>query len=95
MAARLNPGNGWVSRLCAEPRVWLTVLEAQLAPFVATGQLRIVRQHRAVAADVDGDTVRAVQVQHTSSDDRIVLRAPFFADATELGELLPLTVPNT
>lgn len=89
--ARLNPGNGWVSRLCAEPRVWLTVLEAQLAPFVATGQLRIVRQHRAVAADVDGDTVRAVQVQHTSSGDRIVLRAPFFADATELGELLPLT----
>jgi len=89
--ARLNPGNGWVSRLCAEPRVWLTVLETQLAPFVATGQLRILRQHRAVAADVDGDTVRAVLVQHALSGDRIALRAPHFADATELGELLPLT----
>ena len=48
---RLNPGNGWVSRLCAEPRVFLAVLEDTLAPYVASGQLTILRQHRAVAAD--------------------------------------------
>lgn len=87
--SRLNPGNGWVSRLCAEPRVWLSAIEAALAPHVAAGQLIVLRETRAVAADVDRDTVRAVQVR--SADGRhTVLEAPYFADATELGELLPL-----
>ena len=31
----LNPGAGWVSRLCHEPRVALAVLEAMLAPYRA------------------------------------------------------------
>ena len=88
---RLNPGNGWVSRLCAEPRVFLAVLEDTLAPYVASGQLTILRQHRAVAADVSGDTVRAVELRAEADGSRVVVRAPWFADATELGELLPLT----
>src|SRR5690554_1363389 len=29
----LNPGNGWVSRLCHEPKVALAVLHEMLAPF--------------------------------------------------------------
>src|SRR5437879_3592169 len=29
----LNPGNGWVSPLCHEPRIALAVLEAMLAPY--------------------------------------------------------------
>ena len=88
---RLNPGNCWVSRVGCEPRVALAVLEGMLAPYVATGQLRILHQHTAVAADVDGDRVRAVRVRRHDSDHDIVLRAPYFADATELGDLLPLT----
>ena len=31
----LNPGNGWVSPLCAEPKVFLTVLENTLKPFIS------------------------------------------------------------
>ena len=34
----LNPGDGFVSRLCHEPRVALAVLEAMLAPYVSTGR---------------------------------------------------------
>ena len=33
----LNPGDGFVSRLCHEPRVALAVLEAMLAPYVSSG----------------------------------------------------------
>ena len=88
--ARLNPGNGWVSRLCAEPRVWLQACETMLAPHVAGGQLMILRGTRAVAADVDGDVVRTVQVRHRDGRAQL-LSAPWFADATELGDLLPLT----
>lgn len=87
--ARLNPGNGWVSRVCAEPRVWLSVLESTLAPYMASGALTILRGTRAIAADVDRDTVRAVRVRDDAGHET-VLRAPYFADATELGDLLPL-----
>jgi len=83
---RLNPGNGWVSRVCAEPRVWLTAIEALLAPYFASGQLRVLRQTRAVAADVDRDVVRAVRVRQADGSE-LLLEAPYVVDATELGEL--------
>lgn len=86
---RLNPGNGWVSRLCAEPRVWLEALHTMLAPYVAAGQLTILRRTHLVDADVDRDVVRAVRVRDAAGRET-VLHAPYFADATELGALLPL-----
>jgi hypothetical protein len=86
---RLNPGNGWVSRVCAEPRVWLSAIESMLAPHVASGRLTILRGARAVAADVVRDTIRAVRVRDEAGRES-TLHAPYFADATELGELLPL-----
>jgi hypothetical protein len=87
----LNPGNGNVSRLCAEPRVSLAVLENWLQPFLATGQLVLLREHVPASADVDGDSVKAVTVRSTKSGDTRVLRGQYFVDATELGDLLPLT----
>ena len=87
----LNPGAGWVSRLCAEPRVGVAVIEAMLAPWRGGGQLTVLQPWRPVAAEMDGDIVRAVTLQHRDSTDRIVVSAPFVVDATELGDLLPLT----
>ncbi len=87
----LNPGNGNVSRLCSEPRVSLAVLEDWLAPYQASGQLHILREHVATAADVVGDRVAAVTVRSLTSGDSQVLTGQFFVDATELGDLLPLT----
>lgn len=88
---RLNPGNGWVSRLCCEPRAALAVLHEMLAPYVATGQVRLMLRHRAIAADIEHDRVRAVLVRHIDDGTTTTLVAPYFADATELGDLLPLT----
>ena len=88
---RLNPGNGSVSRLCAEPRVSLAVLERWLAPFEKSGQLVLLREHVATATDADHDHVLAVSVRSTKSGDSCVLRGKYFVDATELGDLLPLT----
>lgn len=86
-----NPGNGWVSRICHEPRVSLAVLEQRLAPFTSTGQLQILREHAVRAAATDHDRVRAVTVRDGREGGERVLQAPYFIDATELGELLPLT----
>ena len=86
----LNPGNGSVSRLCCEPIVGLAVLEAWLAPYEASGQLRILREYRIATADVDGARVKAVTVRSMKSGDEQVLRGKYFVDATELGDVLPL-----
>jgi FAD dependent oxidoreductase len=88
---RLNPGNGSVSRLCHEPRVALAVLEQMLAPYLSGRQLRVLLKHVPVAADVDGDRVRSVTVKPLEHDRTVTLTAPYFIDATELGDLLPLT----
>lgn len=87
----LNPGGGSVSRLCHEPRVALAVLDEMLAPYVASGRLRILRRHELVSAAVEGDRVLAVQVRSRESGRELVLQAPLFVDATESGALLPLT----
>jgi hypothetical protein len=89
--ARLNPGNGTVSALCHEPRVGLAVLEEMLAPHVAAGRLRVLSGHRPIDASLTGDRVAAVRVQSAATGRDLVLRAPVFVDATELGDLLPLT----
>lgn len=87
----LNPGNGGVSRLCHEPRVALAVLNEMLAPFVASSRVRILLRHVPVSAATQGDKVEAVRVRNLDSGNELNLTAPFFADATETGELLPLT----
>lgn len=87
----LNPGNCWVSRIGCEPRVALAALNDMLAPYLGTGQVRILLKYKATGAQVDGDRVNAIRVLDRESGNALVLRAPFFADATEQGDLLPLT----
>jgi hypothetical protein len=87
----LNPGDGRVSRICHEPRVAVAVLEEMLAPYLSAGRLTLLMEYRVKKADVNGDEVYAVQVSHVHNGHKLVLQAPYFVDATELGELLPLT----
>ncbi|WP_158370317.1 FAD-dependent oxidoreductase [Cellulosimicrobium cellulans] len=86
----LNPGLGFVSRVCAEPWVGGAVLDRMLAPHIAAGRVRVLRGWVPDAADVDGDAVRAVTVRHVASGEARTLTAPLFVDATELGDVLPL-----
>ncbi|MDX3098932.1 FAD-dependent oxidoreductase [Streptomyces sp. ME19-03-3] len=87
----LNPGAGWVSRLCHEPRVAVAVIDQMLAPYRASGRLVVLQPYRPVSAETEGDRVTAVTVAHRDSGEQITLTAPYVLDATETGELLPLT----
>ena len=87
----LNPGGGHVSRLCHEPRVALAVLEAMLAPYRSAGRLVVLQPYRPVAASTDGDRVTSVTVEHRDTAERHHIEATYMIDATETGELLPLT----
>ncbi|MDT5037485.1 MAG: hypothetical protein QOE03_2670 [Micromonosporaceae bacterium] len=87
----LNPGGGHVSRLCHEPRVAVAVLDQMLAPYRGSGRLTVLQPYGPVAATVDGDRVSSVTVAHRDTGDRLTVTAPYVIDATETGELLPLT----
>lgn len=86
-----NPGDGAVSRLCHEPRVALAVLHNMFAPYMSSRQLMLLLEHKVVSAEVAGDQVRSLKVVNRRSGNEVVLNAPYFVDATELGDLLPLT----
>lgn len=87
----LNPGDGTVSRLCHEPRVAVAVLQDMLNPYISSGKLSLLTSHKIVSADVTGDKVRSVKAVNLAGGREKVLTAPYFVDATELGDLLPLT----
>jgi hypothetical protein len=87
----LNPGDGSVSRLTHEPRVSLAVLEAMLAPWISGGKLTLLLKHQPVAAATGGDRIRAVVVKSIESGAMRTVEAPYFIDATEQGDLLPLS----
>jgi len=90
-AGALNPGNCGVSRICHEPRAGLAALEALLAPHVSSGRLRILHRHKPLSASVDGDRVESLRVRNLETGAETELTAPYFIDATELGDLLPMT----
>ena len=85
-----NPGAGWVSALCFEPKVGRAVLEELLAPWLSAGRIMLVLHQRPVAVECDGDLVRAVTLECTRSGGLLTVAADYVLDATELGELLEL-----
>src|SRR5579872_319713 len=76
----LNPGNGFVSRLCHDPRVALAVLKQMLAPHELNGRVRILCSHRPMKAWTRGDRVAAVVVTNIQSGHEYLIEAPFFID---------------
>jgi len=86
----LNPGAGWVSKLCFEPRVGLAVLYEMLAPHLGTGRLRLFLRHRPVAVAADGDRLRRVTLHDEESGATREFAGDYILDGTELGDLLEL-----
>lgn len=86
-----NPGNGAVSALCHEPRVALAVLLDMFAPYLNSGKLTLLTDYKAASADVAGNRIHSLKVSNQFKNHEIVLSALYFIDATDLGDLLPLT----
>jgi hypothetical protein len=95
----LNPGNGWVSRLCFEPRAGLEALNSLLTPHLASGQLRLILGCRPTGCEGDPTHICAVTLERFNAftpgtqarpGSTVTIRARYYLDATELGDLLPL-----
>ncbi len=87
----LNPGNGDVSRLTHEPRVSVAVLESMLSSFVISGQLTTLLLHKPEAATIQADRVTSITMADLRAGTKKTISARYFVDATELGDLLPIT----
>ena len=87
----LNPGDGSVSRLCHEPRVAVSVLTDMLTPFMSSGKLRLLTNYKVKSANVNGDKVTDLEMINRFTGDSLILTGKTFVDATECGDLLPLT----
>jgi len=82
-----NPGGGWVSRLCFRPRDGLHALHALLRRHAP--RLTLIHAEALLGAELRGNSVHALIVQQGGAPLR--LHADFFLDASDTGELLPLT----
>jgi hypothetical protein len=86
-----NPGDGSVSRLCCEPRVAAAVLHEIMAPYISSGKLTLLTGYKVLEAEVIGDSISTLKARSLYTGNSILLSAPWFIDATETGELLPIT----
>ncbi len=87
----LDPGNCWVSRLGFEPKVGLAVLQQMLQPYVESNRLMIYTDTRAVAATVEDNRITTITAITGANQQQTIFEAQYVIDATELGDLLPLT----
>ncbi|MEQ7801170.1 FAD-dependent oxidoreductase [Pedobacter sp. ASV1-7] len=87
----LNPGDGSVSKLCHEPRVALAIMNDMLAPYISSGKLVLLTEHKITKAAVNGVKVQSLTAKSIRTGRLITLTAPYFVDATEMGDILPLT----
>lgn len=87
----LNPGNCWVSGLAFEPAIAAEAIANLLQPHLEDGSLRLFRRHKAYGVDVHDDVVRSLLAVCLETKESVKFRATVVLDATELGDLLPLS----
>lgn len=87
----LNPGNCSVSRICHEPGVAHFVLASMLADYSSSSSLQILLNTVPTAASISGDSVDSILLKNILDNGLIEVKSPWFIDATELGDLLPIT----
>jgi hypothetical protein len=81
-----NPGQCWVSALCFEPQAGLTAIQEMLPSAV-----RVFLRTAPVAVTRHGTSIRSVLVYSFERRLFTELTGAVFIDATELGDLLPLS----
>jgi hypothetical protein len=86
-----NPGDCWVTRLAFEPTVAVDVIETILDPAIGAGRLRVFRRHKAFAVERVGELAQTLDAVDLDEGSVTRFRFSYLVDASELGDLLPLT----
>jgi hypothetical protein len=86
-----DPGRSSVSRLAAPPKVILEVLYEFLNPYIHLGLIDIYLNQELIQAAVEKDTVLSIDVKDLDTHEIQTFFGTYFLDATDIGELLPMT----
>lgn len=91
----LNPGYGWVSPLCHEPRAGVAAIDQLLKPAVDSGKLRVFLNTSVTTVSASRGTVREVTAvrasgQDSTTSDVITIRPRYVIEATPLGDFLEM-----
>ncbi len=86
----LNPGLGWVSHLCHEPRIAWGVLNGMLDEILSPEQLDIRLGRVPKGVEISQNQVRSVTFLNLENGKSETVECKFVLDATEMGDLLPL-----
>lgn len=93
-----NAGNNWVSRISFEPTVAVDILQEKLDPYIENGDLSVFLRHLAVEADTEksnGKTkVKRLLLVNLDTGEFVEILPEVVLDATECGDLLPLSKLN-
>ena len=87
----MNPGSCWVSRLAFEPAVAGRALDELLAPEIEAGRLRVFLRTKTSAVETDDARVTSLSATNLDDGSALHLQFHYVLDATELGDLLPLS----
>ncbi|MCU0644855.1 MAG: FAD-dependent oxidoreductase [bacterium] len=90
-SAEFNPGNCWVSRLAFEPKAGLKILYQMMQPSLDQQHLSIFTNTRVISASVREDKILDITIENLATHEKAIFAAEYFIDATELGDLLPMT----
>lgn len=86
----LNPGGGWVSRLCAEPRVFESCLRDMLAHAARSTSVDVRTNTDMFLVEHEGDRIARVTFTDRSTGERFAVEADLVLDATDVGDVLAL-----
>ncbi len=87
----INPGNGWVSRICHDPRMTLKIFYEMLDPYLKNNLITLLIGYKVVKAIVKNGRIEQILIENIKNHHRIAVEAKIYLDATDTGELLPLT----
>lgn len=88
---RFSPGLPWGSRMGFPPLDGVTVLTRMFKPWMDRGNLEVYYKVHPVEVLKDGDKVLGVKFQSADKKQEFTVKAKVVLDATELGDLLPLS----
>jgi hypothetical protein len=86
-----NPGGCWVGRLCFEPEPAEEILMSMLQPSLKNERLKLWVHTVPVEVERKGRMLRSVLVYDFGHNEWLRLHGKYFVEASELGELLPLS----
>ncbi len=84
-----NPGACYVSSLCYEPKVAIGILQQMLKPYES--RLQLLLRTKIIDTTIANKMIQSVLAYRFDKRDVVRLRAGFVLDATETGDLLPLS----